>query len=108
MEINKKPSLIITKSSQLTNKHSDSQKDSLSTWTSLQTDSTPLNQLSQAYLRNIVQSKDILLVAKSMIISFRSKLQVSQATNIIMQEIKDIDTDYVNNILIYKIDSITE
>ena len=71
--------------SQPTGRHSRPQKDILSTQTPLQTDSTPLIQSLQADISKLVHSKDVSLVAESIMISSRSNMQNStSSTDVLM------------------------
>ena len=85
VEIKKKSISTTTMLSQSTDRHSRSQKDILSTWTLLQTDSTPLIQSLQANISNLVHSNDDLLVAKLMMISSKSDMWNSTpSTDVLM------------------------
>ena len=65
---------------------------------SLWTDSTPLIQSLQADMSKLVHSKDVLLVAKSTIISSESDMQNSMSLiNILMWDVLNSDADYVKN-----------
>ena len=74
VEIKKKPRPITAILSQLTGRHSRPQKDILSIYTSLWTDSTPLIQSLQADISKLVHLKDVSLVTKLTMISSESDM----------------------------------
>ena len=109
VEIKKKPRFTTAMSSQLTGRHSRPWKDILSTQMHLQTDSTPLIQSLQADTSNLVHSNNVLLVAESMMISFKSDMQNSTSlTDMLRQDILDFKANYVKNTSMSEVNSVTE
>ena len=109
VEIKKKPRPITAMLSQPTGRHSRPQKDILSTWTPLWTDSTPLVQSLQADMSKLVHSKDVSLVAESMMISSESDMWNSTPLiNMLMWDVLNSDADYVKNTFILKMSFMTE